>query len=327
MKAFWVVYLIVIFSVSVVSGAVTAQSQSEILAVAWSHDGDVLATGHRDGRIRLYDSQTGQLNTILQVHTGQVLSLAWNSDGTRLVSGSRDETIIVWDILRRQTIVSGRAIATLNQHDDAQDVVWSPDDSYLISVGGFENMRIWDTSSWEEWANYPLGASFQIAFDPTNPQRLLVPNVFGEVYIVDTASFEIVQTLSSYSDDSARHLYSVAWNSQGTQVATGSLGGIVQIWDISTGQLLFELQGNEGEVVDWGESSIQGLAFSPNDRLLTSISADGTLRTWDTATGTIIETTQLDGPIYAAEWSPDSSQIAYGGSSGTVIIIPAPTID
>jgi WD40 repeat protein len=57
---------------------------NEVQAVAFSIDGQILATGSED--------------KTLQGHTTWVFSVAFNPDDKTLVSGSKDETIKIWDV-------------------------------------------------------------------------------------------------------------------------------------------------------------------------------------------------------------------------------------
>ncbi|GIK64871.1 MAG: hypothetical protein BroJett018_26650 [Chloroflexota bacterium] len=65
---------------------------------------------------------------------------------------------------------------------------------------------------------------------------------------------------------------SVAFNADGTVIATGSLDGTVRLWDGETGELLNTLEGH----ID----TVSGVAFNPDGTLLASSGWDGSLRLW-----------------------------------------------
>jgi WD40 repeat protein/tRNA A-37 threonylcarbamoyl transferase component Bud32 len=51
-----------------------------------------------------------------------------------------------------------------------------------------------------------------------------------------------------------------------------------RVWDTSTGELRLQLSGHDG--------TVQGIAFSPDGRLIATAGVDSTIRTWDGQTGT-----------------------------------------
>lgn len=69
----------------------------------------------------------------------------------------------------------------------------------------------------------------------------------------------------------------LAWNHDGTLLATGRTDGMIQVWDVQSGRLVTRMEGHEGRVTT--------LAFSHQGDLLASASWDTTLRLWDVAKG------------------------------------------
>ena len=77
-----------------------------IVCLAFSPDGQTLASGGDDGRVKVWDVSGGKEPTTLAGRHGPVLALAFAPDGRTLATGSSDATIRLWNV------VGGKQIAT-----------------------------------------------------------------------------------------------------------------------------------------------------------------------------------------------------------------------
>jgi WD40 repeat protein len=75
-----------------------AQSQG-LTRVAWSPEGQMIATAGVDNTIKLW-SPTGDRLKILPGHRGMVMSLAFTADGRFLVSGGDDGKVMLWNLAK-----------------------------------------------------------------------------------------------------------------------------------------------------------------------------------------------------------------------------------
>ena len=67
-------------------------------ALAFSPDGSILATGHTDGKVRLWRLSDGKQLQTMEGHNEVVRKLSFSPDGATLASASDDGTVCLWGI-------------------------------------------------------------------------------------------------------------------------------------------------------------------------------------------------------------------------------------
>ena len=200
-----------------------------VMGLAFAPDGSLLASGRRDGTVKLWGRRRGTLRRTLTGHTAEVYGLAFTPNSRSLLSGSDDGTLRLWDVEIRSACALYAAMCLPSWHrlefrwhrarqrrlgcvghrlecnrcDTTQGVAWtsrgrlwsgwSPNGRLLASSGWDNTIWLWDPTS---------GASVKRQQDTEHPDTVF----FG-----------------------------MAWSPDGQQLACGTNLQGVRVWKVTTG--------------------------------------------------------------------------------------------
>ncbi|MCX6926611.1 MAG: WD40 repeat domain-containing protein, partial [Verrucomicrobia bacterium] len=236
------------------------------------------------------DTLSGWFNTPAQTLTGGSTGgkARFSPDGLRLAKtdGAR---ILLWNLHSTRTNFSftGHAaeVATLD---------FSPLGDQLLTGSADGTLRWWDTSSRAELGriNPPGGGTVYAAYAADGARIFAGRGVNAALYRVP--AMQLIQEFGG----SEGSISAVAVCPEGLALAGNSSRSALQ-WDAATGSILHRLTNHN--------KLITAAAFFPGGTNAMTASLDGTIRIWDTATGTERLVLQQGSPVIDAALSLDGT--------------------
>ena len=280
----------------------------------------------RDALLRTLQATPSGLSAFLRGHTLAVNALALSPNGTILASGGVDGTIHFWDLAHRRPL----GAPLTNGSGMIGKIVFSPDGATVAGAISDGAIRLWDVRSRRAVGTPlqpgPYAALISIAFSPDG-RMLAVGSTDNTIRLFDAVirrgilrPIALIQA-HRYSPNAigTPGIDSLAWSPSGQALASGSIDGVIELWDtrhpgrhLGAPTLTGLLRGHTGTVFS--------LAFSPDGATLTSADDDHMVRVWD-----VVRQRPLGPPlrghtdwVEAVAFNNRGSVLASGSLDGTI---------
>ena len=293
-----------------------------VRAVAWSPDGQNIASASDDATVRAWDAATGRRIFTYLNHGSEVYAVAWSPDGQHIASGGWDHTVQVWHAvhnargiaslprwLKSLEVFVGIGVFTYGSHTgQVYAVAWSPDGQDIASAGNDHTVQVWQALTRRNITTYAghTDLVLGLAWSPDgkhiasggSDHSLRVWNVHtGRKVFINRQHSNVV--------------HSVAWSPNGTHIASGGSDAKVHVWEVSSGRHLLTYHGHADVV--------QAVAWSPGGKHIASGSSDTAVHVWQALTGRDAFTYHGHADVvYAVAWSPDGQRLASAGGDRTI---------
>ncbi|WP_207060701.1 WD40 repeat domain-containing protein [Motiliproteus sp. SC1-56] len=233
---------------------------SNLVAADFSPDGDYAVTaGQRD--LVLWEVSSGLAQGFWNA-PGGIQDVALAADGSFALLGLDDHTAVYFDIKNggvRQTFFHEGPVRAVDLSDDGQ----------LALTGGDDNLaRLWDLSRGAELLSVGHGNGVNTVALAPNGRYAFSAGQLDKAVIWDTSSGEILQTLSGPATFASQRLtYTAArFSPASDRLLTGSSAGLIQLWDIRSGEELRRWKAHLRDPFRPTGATIYGLGFGDNGR-------------------------------------------------------------
>ncbi len=232
--------------------------QGQVQAVAWSPDGERLASADRQGVVKVWRLADGGDRPLFEMPAkiGGVAALAWSPDGEHL-AGARQGIVQLWEA------ASGKEEQTLHTADNSLR-------SALQATGT------------DYWSRQILVDTWIVSLAwSTDSRKLALFDANGKVQFWDlTADKDGSQLLGAH----AGGVHAAAWSPDGKRLASVGGDGQIKVWDLPNPKARDLTSPVSGRDIVTRPEPSYALTWA-DDKRLNVVSGDGDIRTLDAASG------------------------------------------
>jgi len=293
---------------------------ARVMSVAFSPDGNTIATAGKNGTVKLWNGQGVELNTFEGVGGSPLIygdgspliygdsDIAFSSEGSA-IAASHNGTIELWDIQENELLSTLEALGGISAFSS---------DGNTIAVLDENGIELWDWRGGEaEVLEYiSLNAIEDISsirkLTLNSDSNLIALDIGAAIKILNRQGDVLKALPTSWSDQAMSATFSPDSNT----VAVAGENKIL-LWDWQSGELK-TLEGHDGRV--------ESVAFSPDGNTIVSSGADNKIKLWDRDGNTPSYSSELDTLEDHSDWvesvafSPDGNTLASVSSDNTVIL-------
>jgi WD40 repeat protein len=288
--------------------------------LAFSPDGQLLATAGQDAWVRFWDTSTGKENgaALLRYFPPtriQIWDVAFSPDGKTVVTTGTDGQAVLWDVASRKrlrNLVAGP--------DDGHANVWSaafsPDGSLVATAGPSEQVFLWQAATGKLVGKSVLarGAGLRSIAFSADGRSLYTGDGGRGLRRWDAGT--LVPLVPSLLEGSLVQV--IRCSPDGKWGLAGGHEGALHLWNCET-QRVYQLP--------FQSAPIYAAAFSPDGRLFAT-AAGGVVQLWDTwnrqPVGPLL---RQEGQVMSLAFSPDGRTLALAESGGTIRLMTTPRLE
>ncbi|YAG13408.1 Serine/threonine protein kinase [Nostoc sp. DSM 114161] len=297
-----------------------SEHTSDVYGIAFSSDGETIASGSHDKTIKLWNIQTSQLICTLSENLSAPYGLAFSPDGNTLYANN-------WNEIKIFNLENQEEILTLKGHSDAAlSLVVAPDGT-LISGSQDKNIHVWEQPRSGKY--YKLGGHpchvwgmniVKLALSIDGKTLISGSSIDRAIKIWDWQQRQQIATLGTETlalNNYVPGLSCVAISPDGTVAIAGGENQ-VDVWDIEKREKVYTLTLE-------ADNDIQSICVSKDGKAFFGGLKNGIIRIWNLLTGEIIHDLEGHlGIVWCMALSPDGKTLVSGSVDKTIKIWSIP---
>ncbi len=300
---------------------ILVENSTTIWDIACSNDGKLIATGHEDKNVRVWNLENHECIKIFTGHKQRSIKLVFSADNKTIITLGEDRQLIFWDLNNSQPLrsikshnisflsvffshdykflVSGssdgivrlwnrttnKCVKTFSGHSSwVWFVAFSPDDKYIASGGEDNTVRLWNLN---DGTSQVLTAHsswvMSVAFSLDGKFLASASNdETVKIWDLNNLYANNYEAFKTLSINSGLIRKAIFHPQNSHIIATCGQDKLVRIWDIMKDAHIQILKGHTEEILS--------ISFSYNGKYIVSSSQDQTIKIWDTSNGNCLNT-------------------------------------
>ena len=243
--------------------------------ITFSHDGKMVATSDWEGKICVWDANSGSHLATFRDEYKMISSLAFSPDARTLVSGG-NSVIRLWDLEnRRLKYVKDEPSGRVNT------LTFSPDGKTLVSGSRYGEIILWNMATGQPNYKYNTNGPtlLSVRFSPDG--SILVGAALSKdrsIHLFDPITGEVKMKCPGHSE-----AVSVAFSADGTRLTTADENGTILMWDISSifYPTKYKMDVNRDSIVDLHDLVVVALNFGQTGPNTADVNNDGVVNIED----------------------------------------------